>query len=97
MTEQKYDSFRWVMLGMGCFIQMLSSWGTMIVPSLAKPIMADLDLSYTMLMSISQAATIAGIFLAVLGGAFTDKLGIKNDYYFGVDKRRIWASKRLFY
>ncbi len=78
MAEQKFVSFRWVMLGLGCFLQMIYTWNVMAIPALAKYIMAELDLTYAMFMSLSQAVTIASIVLAILGGALADRFGIKR-------------------
>lgn len=78
MTEQKFVSFRWVMLGLGCFLQLLYTWNLMAIPALAKYIMSELNLTYTMFMSLSQAIMIASIVLAILGGALADRFGIKR-------------------
>jgi MFS transporter, CP family, cyanate transporter len=78
MAEQKFVSFRWVMLGLGCFLQIIYTWNIMSIPALAKYIMAELNLTYAMFMSLSQAATLASIVLAILGGALADRFGIKR-------------------
>jgi len=78
VTEKRYVSYRWVMLGLVWMILVCQSWVRIIPSPLAKPLMADLNMDHGMLMAALGAPLIIPIFLAIPGGILADKFGMKR-------------------
>ena len=78
MAEERYVSYRWVMLALVWVIGVCQSWVRIIPSPLAKPLMADLNMDHGMLMAALGAPMIVSIFLAIPGGILADKFGLKR-------------------
>jgi MFS family permease len=66
------------MLGLLCLISFLQGWVGMITTPLAIQLMADLHMTYGMLMAAIGAPTILSVFLTLPGGILVDRLGVKK-------------------
>jgi len=78
MAEERYVSYRWVMLALVWVIGVCQSWVRIIPSPLAKPLMADLNMDHGMLMAALGAPMMVSIFLAIPGGILADKFGMKR-------------------
>ena len=73
----RYPRYRWILLWLAWMTQVLGTWSTFLVSSLAYALFPDLGLDQAQFTIIYTAPLIAPIFVGLLGGGFGDRYGIR--------------------
>jgi MFS family permease len=73
----RYPRYRWTLLWLAWMTQVLGTWSTFLVPSLAYALFPDLGLDQAQYTFVYTAPLIAPIFVGLLGGGFGDRYGIR--------------------
>ncbi|UCH51436.1 MAG: MFS transporter [Chloroflexota bacterium] len=77
MISPHQNRYRWVMLGLTWLLYSMFGLVAYSLAPLVTPIMRDLNISYTQMGIIAGSWPLSYIFISVIAGALTDKLGAR--------------------
>ena len=78
--EERKRGYRWLVLAILCFSQFLVGVSIYALPPLFPEMMGDIPLTKTQMGAVMGSIPIAAVFLTLIGGTVSDRIGSKWSY-----------------